>query len=51
MTWDAFKKEVDKQIKEKGLEKADLDWVDWSQGSHYGVLEVRGDVKDGICIS
>ena len=52
MTWDEFKKEVDKQIKEKGLEKADLEWVDWSEASSYGEKPwIGGDVSEGICIS
>ncbi len=29
MTWDAFKKEVDKQIKEKGLGDLEIDYIDW----------------------
>jgi len=52
MTWNEFKKEVDRQLEEKGISgDVNIDWIDTSgfdTGS--GKPDVRGD-SDGIGIS
>ena len=49
MTWDEFKKEVDRQIKEKGITDTNIHYIDFGGFDMDEVLAVAGNC--GLAIS